>query len=203
MLSAPTIHQIFAWIARSRTEWLILLAYEAIVLLIILYGCHILEVTVLDRGEQFWIPDLEFGWSNNALRALLRGFRDDGRLAYLGIMIFDTFLYSHGYRIIIASWLQWASTPVGHDKKAGISTIMKAILMLPLLTWIADIIENMALVYCTVSFLDGLVSPMMWEAVASTGCVYNRIKWILFVFSLVAAATLSMQKLSRSRVKTD
>ena len=69
-------------------------------------------------ANNFWIPDLTFGYSLSSLHELMGTFGADGHRLYLGIAIWDSFVYSFYYSFILASSLQW-SINFEHRKRCG------------------------------------------------------------------------------------
>mmetsp|Transcript_25130 Transcript_25130/g.31656 ORF Transcript_25130/g.31656 Transcript_25130/m.31656 type:complete len:250 (+) Transcript_25130:52-801(+) len=206
--------QFFYWTAKSSREWKVLVMFEVFVSVVILCASHVLKLQTTpnlpsengDGDDKFWIPDLAFGYTSSSLHKLMGALQADGRRLYLGIEIWDSFVYSFGYTFLLASSLQWC-IDMGHNSNSNSNsnsnrksngTSLLHIRMLAWVPWLTDLVENATHVYCIMTFVDNERPNEMWNAVANIGSHATRVKWSTFAINVLFIVIITLRKRRRS-----
>ncbi len=214
------LQQFFNWKAQSSREWKVLITFEVFVSSVILYASYILssqttaklQTNGVNVDVKIWIPDLVFGYTSSSLHELMDTFGAEGRRLYLGIEIWDSFVYSFGYAFILASSMQWcASVLMPNNNKNKVmnrmdgggtrtstrtstsNPLLSMMTWLPWLPWLVDLLENTAHVYCIMMF-DEEGMDKMWAVVANIGSYATMTKWSSFAFNVLLIVIMVVWK---------
>lgn len=154
---------------------LLVAAYFAIVWLSFEHGPY---ATLAERVGS--LPEETFGWGQPGLEASLRTLGETGREVYWQFQIVD-FLAAGFAAIVLMAVIQW-----GAHRFGGETSALHHLSALPLLLFLAELTENVGLVFLSVSW------PDLPDAAVALASWATRAKFVLGVTTFVAAGVSTL-----------